>query len=418
MAHSVIFIILLVVFRGSLDLSYWLVLSPHFSSVGYVLEFELFQYLLSWSIYVLMFFTLRSRFYSIRDYFFITLVLGLWGPLTSIWGLDSNRPMYPLLVCFFGYYSIYFSMIFFSKVAMIHFPKVRGGRDLAFNVSLILTVFLVFWYLYSGVSLNLDLSKVYEYRRANEELSAFGFFAYLNNWIYKIFAVFLLSYFLMKGQIFRSFLVILVFVFYFSANSHKSVLFTPFLVFFIWFYFSRYTSMVLVPLSFSLIILSSILTFYFLGDVWMSALFPNRVFMIPAHLTFVYFDFFEFNQFIYYSNSFLKSYLEYPYEIGLAQLIGEYSGNPGVAANNGYVSSAYAQLGVYAVIVYSIFLGAFIAIIDRFIAKKEIPPWFALAILVVPIRDLLISIDLLTTLLTGGMIWSIILIFLSRKKVN
>ena len=240
----------------------------------------------------------------------------------------------------------------------------------------------------------------------------------MNNWIYKVFAVYALSYLLLKRRLLGAAFVTLIFVFYFSANTHKSVLLTPALIVMIWFYFSKYSSMVFVPLGFSIVIAFSIFSFYVLGDVWMSALFPSRVFVLPAHLTFLYFDFFSNNEFLYYSNSFLSGFLENPYKVGLAPLMGEYWGRPDSAANNGYVSSAYAQAGVFVIIVYSILIGAFLSLLDRFVAKGEIAPWFALALMIIPIRDFLISMDLLTVLLTGGMFWAIILLVLARKKLN
>lgn len=416
LAHSLIFFISLILFRFVLDLSYVLVLAPHFSSVGYELSYEPLRYLFSWAAYFSLFFTLRSRFLLIRDYVFITVVLSLWAPLTSLWGLDANRPVYPVFVSFLSYSLVYAFVIVSERLLPLKLPYVKNGRRLGFSISFGLMIFLVIWYLYSGVNLNLNLSKVYEFRRDNEELAAFGFFAYLNNWIYKVFAVYVLSYLLLKKRFLYAGFVFLIFVFYFSASAHKSVLFTPVLIVAIWFYFHKFQSMVLVPIGFSAIVGLSVFTFFVFDDVWVSALFPNRVFMIPAHLTFLYFEFFDNNQFLYYSNSFLKGLVEYPYSQGLAQLMGDYSGQPGTAANNGFVSSAYAQAGLHAVIIYSVFVGFLIAFVDRFLKKGEIQPWFALVILVIPVRDFLISIDLLTTMLTGGMFWAFLLLFLARRK--
>ncbi|SFM42163.1 hypothetical protein SAMN04487963_2514 [Marinobacter zhejiangensis] len=414
--HSFSFFLALLLFKASLDAAYYLVLAPHFSAFGYTLSLDPIRYSLSWVLYIPSFLVLNSRFKLVRDYVFVTIILGLWAPLMTVWGMDEARPLFPILVSGIAYLVVYLSMIFFDKALPLKIPILKGGRRIAFLLSVMLTIFLVFWYLYRGVGLNLDLSKVYEFRRVNEELAAFGFFAYLNNWIYKVFAVYALSYLLLKRNVLAAGVVVLVFVFYFAANAHKSVLFSPVLVVLIWLYFRRYSSMLFIPLGFSTIVLFSIATFFILGDVWVSALFPSRVFILPAHLTFLYFDFFENNEFIFYSNSFLSYFVDYPYNVGLASLMGEHWGRPDSAANNGYVSSAYAQAGVSAVVIYSVFIGAFISLLDRLVKKGEIMPWFALAIMIIPIRDFLISMDLLTAFLTGGMLWATVLLVMARRK--
>lgn len=415
---SLIFFISLIVFKLALECSYFFILSNVFSSVGYVLDINITRYFFSWLLYVLSFLLLKPRFNYVKDYFFLTAVLGVIAPILVLWGLDYNRDNFPVAITFLAIFLIYFSYIFFFNNRSIKLPLVKNGINISITLSFILIVFLLIWYPISGARYNLSFANVYEYRRANAELSAFGFLAYLTTWIYKVFAVFLLAYSLLKKRYIFSIILFITFILFYMANTHKSVFFTPFLVLSFWYYFNRYNNLYVVPLGFSALILSSIISYYFLGDVWMTALFPNRVFEIPAHLTFKYFEFFQNNDFVLFSNSFLKSFIEYPYDRDLANLISNYNGDPYSAANNGFISSAYAQGGVTVVFSYSIIIGFILSVIDKMVKKNEIKAWFALVILMVPLRDFLISIDFLTTLLTGGMIWGLILIYMVRNKSN
>lgn len=414
----IVFFISLVVFKFTLEYSYIFILSDVFSSVGYVLDINIMRYSLSWILYILSFRLLKPRFKYVKDYFFLTAVLGVIAPILVLWGLDYNRASFPVIITFLSIFLIYFSYIFFFNSQGIHLPFIKNGRKISLVLSTLLVVFLLIWYPMSGVKYNLSFSSVYDYRTANAELSAFGLLAYLTTWIYKIFSVFLLAYSLLKKRYLLSIVLFVSFILFYMANTHKSVFFTPFLVLSFWYYFNRFNNLYVVPLGFSVLIASSILSYYFLDDIWMTALFPNRVFEIPAHLTFKYFDFFKDNSFLFFSNSFLKGVIEYPYDRDLGNLISNFNGDPDSAANNGFISSAYAQGGVSVVFFYSIIIGFILSIIDKMVEKNEIKAWFALVILMVPLRDFLISIDFLTTLLTGGMIWSLILIYMVRNKNN
>lgn len=407
----------LIAFKLALDASYVFVLADNFKYVGYEMDFNVFRYISSWFLYCILFYYVKANFVVIMDYFSITAIVSLVSPLLVLYGLDHNRPFFPVFISILsflvvlGTYGLLTRNSFYFKLR-----RIKHGKNYAILFSSAFVIYLLIWYPLSGVTYNISFSDVYDFRRQNNAISNFGFLAYLNFWILKVFSVFVLAYSLLKKKYFVSLAMIFVFVSYYAANTHKSVLFTPFLVLCIWFYFSRYSKLYIFPMAMFFLMLASIMSYKYLGDVWLSALFPNRVFLIPAHLTFLYFDFFSVNDYLFYSNSFLSSYIEYPYDKPLSYLIGDYSGTPGAAANNGYVSSGYAQGGVIVCLVYSFFIGMLLFIIDRVILSNQIPSWFVLALFVVPMRDFLINIDLLTTILTGGMFWTIILVYLSREK--
>ena len=86
-------------------------------------------------------------------------------------------------------------------------PVLNYGFYVAIIISSLFVIFLIFWYYISGVYFNLDLSKVYDLRVFNSNLSSKGIFAYTNGWTYNIFNMFLLSVALLKR---KTILVILI----------------------------------------------------------------------------------------------------------------------------------------------------------------------------------------------------------------
>jgi hypothetical protein len=219
--------------------------------------------------------------------------------------------------------------------------------------------------------------------------------------------------------LYRRYFLFLVFflvqIYFFSASTHKSVLFFPFLLVGVWFYFRKTSSLVILPVMFSSVIIVTLFSYLMLDDLWLSSLFSRRVFYVPANLTFVYFDFFSDNPNIFWSNSVLSSFLTYPYDLSLTHVVGRYLGSEEMGANNGFIASGYAHAGIFGVFIYSIIVGIILRFLND-ITYKTMPVWLAVALTIVPLRSLLISSDLFTVMLTHGFIVAIILVYLIRVK--
>jgi len=403
-------------FRALLEASYVNIVSTVFGYLGYSINFQLSNYILSWLIFILSFVMVRGRITRVSDYFFITALLGVLAPITILYGYDANRDLLPLLTVYVALFLTYIisHIKFFSFKGL---PTIKYGMGIAVVVSLVFVVLLIVWYFVSGVKFNLDFSKVYEFRRGNAEIAARGILAYTNNWTYQIFNVTLFTFALLYKRYFIAVILFLIQVYFFAASAHKAVLFYPVLVVGIWFYFRKTNSAVVVPFIFSSVIVASLLTYYFMGDVTASSLFSRRVFFVPARLTYDYFEFFASNPNVYWSNSILKSLVEYPYDRPVGEVIGQFLGKDDLNANNGFVSMGFAHAGYLGVIFYSILVGILLRFIDD-ITFLSLPLWVSLSLTIVPLRSFLISTDLFTAMLTHGFFVAIIIIYLVRSKAG
>lgn len=397
-----------------MEVSYINVISQFFSYEGYHLNFNFLNYVISWMVFFSGFYLIRDRIYKVSDYFFITAFLAVITPLTVLVGYDSDRSFFPVIVVLFAILLINFitrtKAISFKKL-----PTFKNGLRLVVGISTIFVAFLIVWYFVSGVSFNLNFAKVYEFRSENEELAAGGILGYTNNWTYQIFSMTLFAIALMYRRYFLAVVLFLIQVYFFAASTHKSVLFFPFIILGLWYYFRKTNSLAVVPLIFSSVIALTLVTYYWLGDLWASSLFSRRVFFVPANLTFTYFDFFSQNPYVIWSNSVLSPFLSYPYDISITHVVGRYLGDEDLGANNGFVASGYAHAGLFGVLFYALIIGLILRFIND-ITYNLLPLWFAVALSVVPLRSLLISSDLFTVMLTHGFIVALIIIFLARSK--
>lgn len=404
----------LLIYKVIIDASYVLFMSEVYAYEGFTVDYDVNKYFISWILYILTCLFTPSNFLRISDYFVVLTVTAVVAPLACLVGI-GNYEIFPLVVTVS---SLLLIILIINLLGILEFslPYVKNGRVIAVYSSGLIIALVVLWLILTGAAFNLNfnLSLVYEYRSTNAELSSFGIFAYFNNWVYQIFNVFLISYFLLRRKWALFTIFCLLQIFFFGVSAHKSVLFYPLLIVSIWYYLQKKISLAVVPLLFSGVIVFSFLTYLFFSDIFISSLFIRRVFFIPAMLTINYFDFFSDNVFVYWSNSVLSSFVDYPYTERMTILIGQFRGTD-ASANNGYVSSGYAHAGIMGVFLYSLILGFIMSLLNSMTRNTD-HLWFYLALVIVPIRAVVISSDLFTSLLTHGLLISIFLIFLARQR--
>lgn len=415
--HIFVFYIFLIFFRLTLDFSYTLFIYPVFSYEGYSLNFNGFNYALSWFFYLASFFLVKDRIRVPSDYFFISAILAVFSPLTSYFGLNEFS-YYPVLYTLISFFIIWV-LLRTSLVKPIKFQIYSSGNKLAFNISVISVFILIFWYILSGAVnyFNLDFSKVYEYRSLSSELASVGPMAYFNGWVYNVFIVYAMAYTLLHKKYYLTILFVVIQIFFYGVSAHKTVFFTPFLVLSIWWYFRKFQSVMFMVISFSFLVLFSVFLYFYNNNIMFGSMFARRVFFVPAKLTFDYFHFFQNNPVVLWSNSVLSWIFDYPYPDRVTKMIG-YENDSEASANNGYISSGFSHAGVLGILIYSYIIAFLLKNIDYF-SKFGIPLWFILCMIVTPMRSFLISSDLLTGLLTHGFLIAFVLLLISRtpKKV-
>lgn len=409
-----IFYGLMILFRVVLDFSYVYFVNPIFEYRGFDLSFSELSYILSWAMYASVLPFVRQRVVLVSDYFFITFALFVIAPITSLYGL-TDWSLEPVVVTLFSFFLFIF-LVKNSWVKVPYIPAVRQGAELAVFISGGMMLFLVGWYFISGARFNLSLADVYEFRAENAELAARGILAYSNNWTYKVFSIFFISYFLWRRNWLLALLGCLAQVVFYGYSAHKSVIFSLLLVFGIWFWFSRSNKAYVLPLGLIFVLACSLFFYFALDHVALGSMLVRRVFYVPAYLTYQYFDFFSNNQLVYWSNSFLSGFIDYPYDLSISMTVGEYEGGGG-GANNGYISSGYAHFGYWGVLIYTVIFAIVLRFLDV-VTKKAGSLWLSLAVSIVPLRDALISSDLLTTLLTHGLVVIVFLVLLMKKNTK
>jgi len=259
---------------------------------------------------------------------------------------------------------------------------------------------------------NLDLELVYDFRDLAGEVLDVGVMAYLMSWVPAVFAPALLVLALLRKNIALIIFVLTLHVIWFGVTSHKTALFSPILILFVWFAFRYSRAVSLIPFAFTIMVLIALISAQASDDNFGASLFIRRVFFVPSHLTFSYYEFFSKHEFVFWSNSITSVFIKYPYPLSPPQLISDYLGGSG-HANNSFLSTGYMHAGILGIIFYCILVGKLFNIIDG-LAANGMSLRCAIALVIVPAHSLLTSADLPTSLLTHGFGIVVLILYLMR----
>lgn len=144
----------------------------------------------------------------------------------------------------------------------------------------------------------------------------------------------------------------------------------------------------------------------------LASFFIRRLMFVPAKIKFYYYEFVSNNEFLFFSEGLIGKLfnIDYPYDIRFVNLISKiYSDNPNAAANTGYLGSGYANLGFLGMLIYTIILSLMLVLIDSLGRKLDKAMITGIVLFsMVSLNDS----DMLTTLLTGGLLFLLFLLFL------
>lgn len=357
-----------------LNLCYPLVIIPAFGYMGFDSNPNILNIILS--LFIAIFFTFLG----------INLKNGLFE---SIWYICLMFLLFPNLIYFcqssgffppvLGYMVFLSILLIFNKLKVpgIKVPKLellesKNTFNLLLFLSIILTLpYLTFIRFIS--SDNLLLKNIYVTREMFRNLDYPTAIGYLTMPLARVLLPFLLVVSLIKKNKFHTLVIIILILFIFLASGAVKSIFFGVICVLVFYFVENYRGKIyLFTFGCGFFSVLGILEYYILNSTILTDLFIRRIFFTPPRLEAVYYSFFNDN-FTFYSHTFLRFLIEYPYELNLSRYIGEIiMGNPGSNANVGVIVDGYISLGWFGVLLHSIIISFFL----KFLAQLDIPSKF------------------------------------------
>jgi hypothetical protein len=406
--HKWFYFFVAIALRLALEFSYTDFVAPLFDYAGLTISNNQEKYIESWFIYIALLFIIPKTVKKPSD-----LLVGLAffvyvAPLLVFYALAN-----PERISLYLAISQFIIMDIVRRFQFFSIPSITNGYALAKNISIASIVIATAWMILTvGFSnFNLDDAAVYDFRDEANSAIYRGPMGYLTIWATNICSSILLLIALRDKKYYWAIAIALMHVIWFGISTHKSVLFYPIQVGFIYLVFRRFRSIAILPLGLLVIVGISIAIYFLTDSIVPASLFVRRVFFVPSHLTFTYLDFFSYNPFVYWSNSFFSLFIAYPYSDSVALVIGNHLGDNTLWANNSFFSTGFMHAGLFGLVLYGIAAGVILSIIDSY-ARRGLPIHIILAVVIVPFYNLYTSADLTTSLLTHGLVFAIFMLSL------
>ncbi|MFA9375912.1 MAG: hypothetical protein ACERKZ_04070 [Lachnotalea sp.] len=400
--------IYLFLYKIFLDVVYIEFVYAKFNYMGFILEFSLYKYIFSLCIFVLTYITLPKKqdkpsLVFLQLHFIVMII-----PMFTIYAF-MNQPTIFLIMSIF---------IFILQCVFVrYFPNIQIRRieqsKLIFYVIIIGMTLFVYTSMIKANGLpslsSLNIMSVYEFRG---KVTYPFLMAYFVNWQAKVINPFLIATsFLNENRIIFCISVILQILIY-MITGHKAFLFIPIAILLVViliarFNFLKISSFIASGATFILFILYKVT-----GTIILPSLFLRRLLFLPAYIKFIYYDFFLENQFLYFSAGSIGKLLglSYPFDLPPAYLIGKiYFNNPNTGANTGYIADAYANMGFGGMVLLGLVFAFVLKLIDSLSIKVGKNLTIGLTLFTI------LSLNdsaLLTTLLTGGLLFLIVMLYL------
>lgn len=415
------FIFLVLLFRGLLDLAYHTLVTPYYAYQGFVLKPGPTSLIfLSYLLVVVTASTVPMESTSPSKFMIGFLYLVSYVPATSLLAF-GGFPVTPTL-----WLTLIFVLLFhLSKINLISKLDFSFSKSSEFLFLLVFGLYIFFFLiLIAKYSFKLPTSILNVYGTREEyKQSLTGesrLIGYALIWLGNIVIPFIAAWGLINRKMINKIIIVSIAIFsqleVFAIAGFKSHLFA--IIFIAWILagvrFFRKNLLRYTVLSFSiLVIIAGVVDYSRPSNLpVMSATFTQRIFFDPALLYNRYYQFFSQNPKTYLAESFPFSRLiKYPYNLSTPRLIGDffYPFWKQPSANANMWADAYANFGVVGMFSFTLLFWLLINVINSISEGKNI--YLVYVLIAMPLFSLT-NVGLPTTMLTNGMLLSLVLLML------
>lgn len=419
--EPILFWITGILYRLALDAVYIWAASPRAAYAGLILSPVGWKYLLSWGMYLILFYLLPRREKDTVVFLLHLQFMYTVAPLLTFYALADGSSSYILMVfvCVLLQIGILRRPILHKSGVYITGMK----KSTTITLAALVVVSLIIPILYNGFAglKAFDFTYIYE-MRANAVFPP-GF-SYLFNWMQKAIIPFAVVYFLHLRKYGLSALCVLIQILFYIESGWKATLFilVPIIGIYILSQTGHLIKIMYVGVSIVLLFITVLFQRYLADNTAtlgfsLCSLIPVRAFFIPADIKFDFYECFQLFPHVYFSDGMIGKFLglTYPFSGSLGQVIYAFSGGTFLDSNSntGYLGDSYAQMGFVGMLLMSLLLAAILRGLQQYENEKTSPILMALfAVSIIGLNDG----ALFTTLLTGGLLVMLILVMIYLDK--
>lgn len=399
-----------------LTAGYLLIELKYSSFDNFLNAFDIFKFYQSLILFQINLSIVSNKLKKPSDIYISIILYLILSPLLVLYFLNQAKLQFLILI----FISFWIILLVRKYFVFIKLPKIILNKN---YLILILTFILLSTLIYLSFSVdldkfNLDPTLIYKIR---EDLEINKLQMYLINWLSRIIIPLLAVISFKKRNFYTLGLSVASLIVIYGITSEKGILVMPLMGILAVLFLTKNNSTTVIPILLSLVILTLLFFLENPDTIFIQSMVIRRSLFTPTKNILYYYEFFDVNKFIYWSNSLIGDFfVKYPYELPVGRLINNEFLNrfsTTGSVNCSFLGTSFMHAGIIGNIVYSIFFGVILKFID-FYSEKENINIYTLAITIVPIAVIITSSDLTTGLISHGLLISLFLLPFLSEKIN
>lgn len=404
----------LVGYRLVVDFGYRVVVATDFDYYGFTSQPTVATMLISWGFLLallpLLIFVLRSERLSAQISGLLALISLV--PTTT---LIAHDPRYPALyiVLIFSYWLVFLlASAFMPSVRPFLRPLRSDAPHMMLSAVMCATILFISWF-YTGLRLHFGLFDIYDLRAEAREYQIPIILAYVATMADNLLPI-LLAYYLRRRWLSMAVALGVVILFNYGITATKQIV--------LLLLFAVISVAVPEPLrlnrriiiALAVLVSACILEKEVFGTLFAGTLSLFRVMVLPAHMHWFAFDFFQTRELLFLTQSVLRFFFDSPYSENVQFLLGEYQiGIITARANNGLFTDGYMNFGAASVLFYPVLAVFVMKLIEGAATGLSSGVQFTV---VVSVSFVFLGLPLPTAILTAGIGGLVILLALLPRQ--
>ena len=398
----------LIAFRIIVDFGYSYLVAGPYAYWGFKGEPSLLRIVVSWVFFLallpLLVRVIRSERLSARFVALLSLISLV--PTTTLIANDPRYPVVYVILMFIYWLILLFSATYLPAIRIFRWVIVSDAVHLVTAGLLSAAVLYTSWK-FTDFRLHFGLLDVYDLRVEARGFVMHPVLGYLGTFADNVLPI-LLAYYIRRRWYLLSIFLSGVILLNFGISGSKQVIFLLLFCFISIFVSESAQINRRITSVLAMVIFLAILERVALGTLFLGSFSMFRLFAIPAHTHWLYYDYFQGKEFVLLTQSILKVFFESPYTDNVQFLIGEYDrGEYGGRANNGLFSDGYLNFGPSSVLFFPVIC---VAIMKTLESAAEGLSSSVRFMIVASFSLVFLSLPLTTTMLSAGVGLVIILL--------
>lgn len=402
--------------RISLDISNYFV-SEVFTIFSFTIDLNRIKLIESYLLLTIVIILMPNKKNNISSLIVWLFIILTYIPTLTIFGLGNEDRYWTYATTCFWLLLFFILRIKYQKIAITKYviKNSKSTRNILYIIIIIYTFLCIATR--PNLSFTINLTDIYDLRKDFKPILPFA--AYVITWTaFVINPSLMIIFSYQKKYVFTILISILQFLM-FAATGQKIILLSiPLILAINFLKEKRMLTFSSISIFLTILISLGFMSFIIWKNIWISAIFTNRLLILPAIISFYYYNFFSQNDPIYLGHSLLSFLGHYPYDILPWYIIGKYYfSSQAMSANTGMLADAYMNFREIGLISLTFIFGIILRFIDDFTKKHD-----SKLVTACVLMPLLWSINgsFFSSILTGGLGLSILILFTlpSKKQMN